>query len=1169
MGVRFTEKQKKVIDTFNKNLLVSAAAGSGKTAVLTERIVNIISSKENPVDIDCLLVVTFTNAAAEEMKERVLDAIEKKCIEDPYNEHLIKQKTYIHSAQITTIHSFCLNLIKENFNVLDIDPIFRIADEGELKLLMSDIVSGLLNDYYENADVAFIDFIEAYADSKNDENIENLILELYKFSRSHPWPESWFDSCLEFYNVQKANIRNSIWMKELNKYIDDILEENLLQIKKALDISLQAGGPYVYEENLKSDMVYINRILQETDFDKRRLVLREEGFVRLSGKKDESIDSEMRERVKGIRSLVKKSIKDIKENYYYADWDMIAQDINNSARQVKVLVDLTREFSKRFFNAKREKNILDFNDLEHFALEILVKNDEDRILTTNVADEMADYFVEVMIDEYQDSNMLQEVILSAVSAGRLGRPNMICVGDVKQSIYKFRMARPELFMEKYERFSTQETGEDLRINLDLNFRSRKEVLSPINEIFKCCMHKSIGGIEYDEENCLYYGSDYPEAQPGQHKSAEIIIVEDVEKSGKEIEALAVAGRIKELISSGYEIRDKETGKMRPVKYSDIVILLRGLKGWSEIFEEVFRSEGIPSYAITSEGYFNAMEVRSVLSMLSIIDNPRQDIHLVAVLKSQMAGFNSNELAKIKGNQKKECFYEALESYSREAQDEILKQKVLVFLERLEKYRRMSEYLSIYEIISYVYSDTDYYNYVTAMPGGVKRKANLDLLLDKAINYEATSYNGLFNFVRYVEKLKKLEIDFSEASVAGEKDDVVRLMTIHKSKGLEFPVVFVSGMGKRFNMTDTTGKIILHTDLGIGADFMDPDERIKEPTLIKKAIANKIKIESLGEELRVLYVALTRAKEKLIITGNTKTPDKYFSTTAGEVGFQTILRAGNYLDWIIPSVIGSDVFEFKFLNAGDLIYSKMKSTIISEGDRSSLLNWDFEHTYNSEIKSEIYSRLKFRYPFEFETKLNTKISVSEIKKKNMKVDFEKAEETEDMVPEFIKPKEKILGSKRGDAYHKVFEVLNYETDTDEESIEHLIVKNDFGGIVKTSDVLDFLDSSIGRRMKIASANKRLFRECQYVMGVSASELDPNYSGEEIILIQGIIDAYFEEEDGLVIVDYKTDRVIREIELLDRYQSQLEYYKKALEQITGKKVKEMVIYSTGLGKEVVVK
>lgn len=1166
MGLKFTGKQQKVIDFRNKNLLVSAAAGSGKTAVLVERIVNIISDSENPIDVDRLLVVTFTNAAAQEMKERVLDAIEKRQAQNPDDEHLIKQKTYIHSAQITTIHSFCLNLIKENFNAIDIDPIFRIADEAELKLLKADIVSELLGNCYEEASEEFGNFIEAYSGNKSDENIEELILKIYEFSRSHPYPEEWFDNCEKNYSIEKEELSNTNWMKELDLYVDEILKIYLNQLNKAISICEESDGPYMYGEAIESDISYISRIIKEKDFDKRELSIRELNFQRLSGKKDVCVNPDKREKVKSIRDEIKDGIKSIKKDFYFSDSDSIVKDMKASLNQVKVLTYLAREFTKLFTKAKREKNILDFNDLEHFSLEILVKKDKDKITTTQIADELAEYFAEVMIDEYQDSNLIQEMILTSVSSQRFGKSNLICVGDVKQSIYKFRMACPELFIEKYEKYSDQDDSIDQRINLDVNFRSRKQVINAVNSVFEATMKKSLGGIEYDAENSLYLGADYPELPENQNNEMEILVVEDVENNGKELEAAAIATKIKELVDSGFLVKDKITGEMRSAKYSDIVILLRGVKVWADVFEQVFYSEGIPSYSESSEGYFNAMEVRTVLNMLTIIDNPRQDIPLAAVLKSQMVNFNSNDLAKIKSSNKKMSFFDMVLKYSIEGEDKILKIKVLGFLNKLDGYRTMSEYMSVYEILSYVLMDTDYYNIVLAMPGGVKRKANLDLLLDKAINYENTSYSGLFNFIRYVEKLKKLEVDFSEASVSGEKDNVVRMMTIHKSKGLEFPIVFVSGLGKTFNIKDSSGKIILHSELGIGADYIEPDNRIKDTTLIKEAISRKIKMENLGEELRILYVALTRAKEKLILTGNVKNVEKSQEKWQQEINFYTLTSAKNYLDWIMPAIKCHEEFNIEYLGTDEIVYSKIKSAFNKKADKESLVNWDTDHIYNEKVRQEIVERLSYEYPYVFDTKLNIKMSVSEIKKINMKVDNDKFQE-EEYVPEFIQSKQVVVGAIRGTAYHKIFETIDFREGYTHEELEEYIRNLGLGDVVLAKDILGFFESPIGIRMTKANLDNKLYKEKQYVMGIKAADIDEEYKGEELVLVQGIIDAYFEERNELVIVDYKTDKVKTSQELLDRYKTQLDFYEKALVKITGKRVKEKIIYSTELRKEVV--
>ena len=1165
MSVKFTCDQQKAINLRNKNILVSAAAGSGKTAVLVERIIDIISNPEKPVDVDRLLVVTFTNAAAEEMKERILAAIEKKCLENPENEHLIRQKTYIHSAQITTIHSFCMDLIKENFNELDIDPGFRLGDEAELKLIKTDVMNELLNDYYEEASEEFLDFIEAYSGNKSDGNIDELILKIYDFSRSHPWPEEWLESCVDNYLVNQNDFEKTEWMKQLHIFIKEMLNSYFEEIIKALKITEELDGPYMYGDIIEGEKEQLEKLINIKSYTDIYEIISGFEFKRLPNKKDDSVNPDKRKEVKNKRDTIKDGIKSIAKNYFSQSLDSYLKDINDSYKQVEVIIKLAKEFSERYKNKKKTNNILDFNDLEHFALKLLIKRENQGIVYTNVANELSEYYEEVIIDEYQDSNNLQEVILKSVSGERVNNPNLICVGDVKQSIYKFRMARPELFMDKYEIYPEEDVDKNQKIILGKNFRSRKEIIESVNIIFEKIMTKNIGGIKYDSGNALYYGADYPEIKDGQENKTEILLVEDIDKNGKELEAIVVAKRIKELINTGFEVNDKESGEMRQIKYSDIVILLRGVKGWSEIYEEAFNEEAIPCYSETREGYFDALEIRTTLNFLNIIDNPRQDIPFVSVLKSNIVNISSNELATIKAETFGEDFYENVCEYIESGKNHELKCKLKSFIEKLKEYRRKSEYLSVYEMLSYILDDTNYYSYIIAMPGGIKRKANIDLLLDKAVSYEKTSYKGLFNFIRYVEKLKKLEVDFSEASVSGEKDNVVRIMTIHKSKGLEFPVVFVSGLGKLFNNQDMIGTV-LHSELGLGVDYIDSENRIKAQTLLKQALALKVKQENLGEELRVLYVALTRAKEKLILTGNVKSLEKNLEKWDQEINYSVLYKANNFLDWIIPVTLNNECFDFKVICEEDIVSSKVKDFFVRDSIKTKLLKWDAGVINNEAISNQIKERLLFKYEYDFDVKLNTKMSVSEIKQLNMKKEFINNEEKEETLPEFIKENKTETGSDRGSAYHKLFEKIIFKDGYNNVDIQKYIDEIGITENINPNDFILFFESEIGKRMIKAENDNRLFKEKQYVMGVEAKTINPEYVGEEMILIQGIVDAYFEEDDEIVIVDYKTDRVNREEDLIERYSIQLKYYQKALEKITGKTVKEKVIYSTSLGREV---
>lgn len=1236
MGVLWTEEQKKVIELRDRNLLVSAAAGSGKTAVLVERIIHKITDTKRPVDIDKLLVVTFTNSAAAEMRERVAAALEKKIEEAPEDFGLQRQLTLIHNSQITTIHSFCLYVIRNYFHVIDLEPGFRVADEGELKLLKKDIVKKVLDQAYEAGERSFYNFIEAYSPGKTDDAIEELILQLYHFSMSYPFPKKWLEDCKEIYNLSTMEeLEKSPWMESLKDNVKLILSDIKQVIQEGRALSLSKEGPYMYEDAWASDLGLAEKLSEAVSYTDYYQIFEELKFARLSSKKDSSVSEEKRNLSKIMREEEKDALKKLRKQYFTIPPKEILSGIQNSKESVTVLIDLTIEFMNQFSGKKAEKNLADFNDLEHYALNILINQEKDELVPSDVAKELSENFEEIMIDEYQDSNYVQELILTSVSGKNKGKFNLFMVGDVKQSIYRFRLARPELFMEKHEQYSLED-GLCQRIDLHKNFRSRGQVLDGVNYIFERIMRKSLGNIEYDKDAALYKGALFPENDREDLCNTELILVdldaqvleeEGEDYTSKEVEARAIAARIKELVSedSGFRVLDKKTQCYRKAEYKDIVILLRTISGWADIFSNVLMAEGIPVYTGSQTGYFSTIEVKTVLCFLNVIDNPIQDIPLAAVLKSPMVGLLGEELAMIRsafptGSLYESCLqYSMIEIKDQELSDSVLEvcHKLNQFFTLLEDFRDLLPHTGIHELLWLLLEKTGYGDYVSAMPGGEQRKANIDMLIEKAVAFESTSYRGLFNFVRYIEYLQKYDVDFGEVGLLGENEDTVRIMSIHKSKGLEFPVVFVSGMGKKFNNRDAASKLVLHPDLGIGVEYIDTELRVKIPTLIKRVIQEQVKLENLGEELRILYVALTRAKEKLIITGSVSKIEKKLNmglsmvyNSGSRLSFHQISKAGNYLDWMIPAMIHHSSFQ-KILNeygihtSGDSLDSEQKAeyevrvvTLAELAGREvvkqyteglledQLLSWDEKRDYDEETKKELEKRLEYTYPYENEAKIHTKITVSELKKIGQHIDEEKSlllyqePDPVPLLPEFIKGKSKEGGSVKGSAYHKVLEVLNFsEIDETMDSLEiqltrflkEEILTEDMVNLIDKQKIYKFVTSHMGTRMKEAEKRNQLHKEQPFVIGMPAKEIKPEYKSEEIVLIQGIIDVYFEEEDQLVLVDYKTDVIggkeeeVKE-ELIKRYHLQLNYYQKALEKLRGKKVKEKMIYSFYLGKEI---
>ncbi len=1232
MGVKWTEEQQKVISLRDRNILVSAAAGSGKTAVLVERILSKITDPEAPVDIDRLLIMTFTRAAAGEMKERISSAIESALYENPDNEHLQRQSTLLHTAQITTIDGFCAYIIRNYFHLIGLDPGYRTADEGELKLLREDVTGKLLEDYYSEKQEKYEKFVECFASGKDDEALGGMIQKLYEMAMSNPFPEEWLDACLDDYKIETTEeLRETKCIKLLWKAAVDELETAEHLAREARKLCDAPDGPNLYGEALDSDLLFIRKLkktAEERDYNVLAQLLEKPSFARLSGKKMPEADEQKKQRIKELREEEKEILRELGQKYFQGTEEEILDMLKCSREPLEMLVELTRQFAERFSKAKREKNILDFTDMEHFALKILMKKENGQMQMSQAAIELSEKYEEVLVDEYQDSNLVQELLTTAVSGWVNQRKNIFMVGDVKQSIYRFRLARPELFMEKYKSYSVED-GEEQRIDLHKNFRSRAQVLESVNFIFRQIMGEDLGGIAYDKDAALYPGADFPAGGSREFVKTEVLLVEKDgaeleeeagDQNAQELEALAIAQRIQGMVGRE-EIVDKKTGKYRPVEYGDIVILLRSAYGWSETFREVLASQGIPVYCTSRTGYFSALEIITVLNYLKVCDNPLQDIPLTGVLRSPMVGCTSQELAQIRVLYPQGLLWDSVEQYvkSREegydAAEKPLMEKLQRFLELLEKVRNMATYTPVHQLILFILKETGYGNYARALPGGEQRYANLSMLVEKAMAYEKTSYRGLFNFVRYIEQLQAYEVDYGEVNLAGAGSTAVEIMTIHKSKGLEFPVVFAAGMGKQFNFQDLNARLLIHPELGLGTDAILPEKRIIASSLNKQMVRRELLKESLGEELRVLYVAMTRAKEKLILTGAVGKLDKRIPSLAGflEEEGQVLplgirLKARNYWDFVLPALARhrsmTELFgeygvpmhrvEDFYDDPADFNIRKItlrqmteEEILLQTGNQMQeeiLKNWNPEQIYDAKVREEIEERFSYVYPFRYLEDIPVKVSVSELKKRGWQdnevlqmVPEDTETEAEMPVPGFMKASgEEYRGAARGTAYHRVMECLDYlQVETDgqlKKQLERLVESQKLSeqerDCIRILDIRRFVDSGLGQRMKNAAVQRRLYREQPFVIQRSAAMLDDLWQGETV-LMQGIIDAYFVEDGEIVLVDYKTDRVRRgqEQKLIDLYHVQLEDYAQALERMTGKKVKEKIIYSFTLQKEIV--
>nr|WP_289063619.1 helicase-exonuclease AddAB subunit AddA [uncultured Anaerostipes sp.] len=1179
----WTKEQQKVIDQRDADILVSAAAGSGKTAVLVERIIQKITDEEHPLDVDRLLVVTFTKAAAGEMRERIAAALDKKVQESPQNQHFVRQLSLIHKTQITTIHSFCMSLIRDYFYVLGIDPNIAPGEEGQLSLMREQILDEILEEAYEKRDPQFIELVESYSPGRNDKELGQYILNLYEKARSHVQPEAWLQDARENLQVETLeDLEKSPMVKMIWKDASGIFENALAILKEALETAEAEGGPYFYLKQLKQDEEILNGFAEAESFGECCQLFETFEKPRLNGrrKKTDVIDPKLQERCKGLRNHAYNLVEEMRGAYFYLSMGDILRELKIVRRPLEALIGLTEEFMERYSQRKIRENLMDYDDMEHFALRLLIDHwdENDNPVPSQIALEKSMDFEEIYIDEYQDSNFIQDAILRSVSREAEDGHNMFMVGDVKQSIYSFRLARPELFLEKYHRYQGPEKEYQL-IELRNNFRSRREVLQFTNDIFYQIMHESLGNIEYTKEAALVPTMEFPESSG---MTAEILLIDQEEVSQSEenalvLEARMIAGKIKEMVDGEDPLMvmgEDEQGNrvLRNVCYKDIVILLRSMKGKAEVFQKELMDAGIPAFCDNQTGYFDTVEIRTLLSLLSVVDNVYQDIDLAAVLRSPIIGMTEEDLGWLKIKGKSEHLYGCLTA----VQDQMpLAKKALNYFEHL---REEKTCLPLNELIWLALDESGYFYYAGSMPQGKKRQGNILMLIEQAKAFENNQVKGLFHFVRYMKQRREYNMDFGEASVLGEDQDLVRISSIHKSKGLEYPVVFVSNLHKRFNQQDSSGKIIFHPDYFVGADMIDPVHRIRRTTILKSMICRQMKKEALGEELRVLYVAMTRAKEKLILTG-IKTKEIDWNRKK-EISYIDLLESNSYYDWISKALVHvpTEDFQLQIYHLEDFAWQQEKEEIERQLDKQIFLA---RIAGEEESRQEEIRRLRETFAYQYvnqaETRGQLKYSVSEIKRMSQTADEEEetmfpAREPEKRIPKFISQEKKISAVSRGTAVHKVFELLDlgrtYSYGELDEQIRLWIsqgaIGEEYDKVIWRKDILAFLESDLGKRVRKAASQKKVWKEKQFVMGVPFSEMSEDEESSSYVVVQGIIDLYFEEEDGLVLVDYKTDRIKDQDSsiLVRRYKVQLDYYRRALEQMTGKKVKECYIYSVFL-------
>jgi ATP-dependent helicase/nuclease subunit A len=1183
---QWTDEQWQAIYATGQHTLVAAAAGSGKTAVLVERIIQKILHKDRPIDVDRLLVVTFTNAAAAEMRQRIGEALEKALENEPHSLHLRRQLSLLQKAAISTIHSFCLDVIRKYYYVIGIDPVFRIADEGEMALLKEEVLETLFEQYYAENDEAFLAVVDRYTSDRTDADLQTLILRLYEFSRSHPNPDEWLQQIVHMYDVkEETNIEHLPYIHYLFEAIDLTFEEAEGKLGQALQKTKEAGGPDYLHDTLVSDQQVIDKLKEarHKSWEKLHETLKGVSWARAASKpRGGAYDEQLVDDVKKLRDQVKKEITSLKEELFSFQPATYVRHLREMKPIVTTIVQMVQRFAEQLQAKKDEKGIVDFSDLEHYCLRILRDHSESELKPSEAALSYRAQFAEVLVDEYQDTNMVQESILQLVCHD----DNMFMVGDVKQSIYGFRLAEPFLFLQKYDRFTKDGEG-GLRIDLAKNFRSRKEILDGTNFIFRQLMTEKVGEMRYDDDAALRFGArDYPEKQmPVEcvwiNKAKEESDEEEQEDvTAAQFEARWIAKKIKELLDEPFFIYDRRLKRERRLMYRDIVILCRSMSSASAMLEE-FRKHHIPVYAELSTGYFSATEVAMMLSLLKVIDNPYQDIPLAAVLRSPMVGLSENDLARIRLAKKDGAFYEALLAFVEQSTGDDLDKKVRRWLEQLFQWRTAARQKPLADFIWQLYRETNFYDYVGGMPGGKQRQANLRALYDRAKQYEQTSFRGIFRFLRFIERLKEREDDFGAARSLTEQEDVVRMMTIHKSKGLEFPVVFLAGAAKPFNMQDLRGDYILDKDLGLGMRFVHPTWRVSYPTIAQLAMKKKMKLQLLAEEMRILYVAMTRAKEKLYIVCTTKNIDEekkkwqevaYVPTW--ELPAYIVAKAKSYADWIgyalsrHPQGICSSATVLDDPSLWN-IHVVPAHSIEQESDQV------IEHRniveairqlqpvmIVSEYKEEVNRRLSWTYAYEQATVLRAKQSVSELKRQrdiyggHAEQPFRK--EIVDR-PRFLQAKA-MTPAERGTIMHLVMQQVDVTKEVTVHAVQEQVARMVSGEwlteeqakAVDVESIIAFFATPIGKRLQRA---KRLEREVPFYF---AHEVEG-----EIVVVQGVIDCIFEDEHGLVLIDYKTDRVSwmhdPQEQLKRRYKGQLALYREAIEAIWKKKVTETYVYA----------
>ncbi len=1116
--MQLTREQQEAVDARDENILIAAAAGAGKTGTLTRRVVKLL--EENFCDVDELLIMTFTKAAAQEMRARIQNALMKRLeteLDAANQARLEKQIIFLSSAQISTFDSFCQSVIRRNFSRIDLDPKFRAADDNELTILKREVIEELFEENYSSGNEAFKNFTDEFGGNvRGDEKLHEMIIKLHDFSLSMPNPDEWLDKLPAPYNLpEDARLEDTDWFKFLKPQIFQTLQKIFDDCAAAYDLAEKNN---IKEKIIRDDFNQINDLKNAGDdwnklYDKIWAI----SFGNFGGGKFVDERLIIKDKIKNLRDGYKKKLETLRDKFFRADENKMLSDVRELFEPIKELVRVTKLFAKKFSDAKRERSIIDFNDMEHFALKIFDAAPE-------VAAAYREKFKFIMVDEYQDTNGVQEAIVQKISRG----DNLFFVGDVKQSVYRFRLVDAFNFREKMKLYRC--------INLSKNFRSREKIIAAVNEIFVRLMNARATEIDYDAAAALQFGASYEVGEKFLDERPEFYFIKtekDSDDDKIEIEMRFIAGKIHALIESKKLVRDGEI--YRPVEFKDIVILHRAPKTKAFEILDTLKKFGVPAYVPDEENYFRANEIQVVMSLLKILDNARQDIELAAVMMSPIGGFSAEELAAIRIENPDVDFYTAVSLGSDKCKN---------FLSKLNLWREAARQLGVPELLSNLYRETGYYDSVGREERGAARQANLRILIDRAASFESNNTRGLSGFIEFIGKLKNFGKDLSTAATLGENENVVRVVTIHKSKGLEYPVVFVAGVGKPFNKDDyTKGKIFMHKEFGIGVHRTPKNSQLKVKTLATQAVAKKIHDESVSEELRLLYVAMTRAKEKLFLIGTTTktaleklrqvdTPDDY-----------EILSAGRFMDWLLPIKDAlAPVIDSRLVELAEVLEIKERSL--------------------EKAQEKIFQEPEKLQPSPLE-KIPAKLSVTELKRRAEEEDLPTLENFAQKKfiyrrPNFLQ-KKKISGAEFGSLMHKVMQSLNLSGDLSaagivaqvEELARKKIIPPEHVKLIKAEKISKFFASELGRRLISA---QEFYRELPFSRLIDAQKF---FHVDEKIFIQGIIDLLFKDAAGRwVLLDYKTDRDAEDI--AERYKVQIELYAAAVEALLKIKIAEKYLY-----------